>query len=869
MVLKHSSIALAIAVVLTACGGSDSGSASTSSTSSSANSSSLTARAADGYLIGANACLDLNNNKVCESSEPNAVTGDNGEFTLTGLSAEQIAKGVLLIEVVAGQTIDSDNPGMVLTQGYNLTAPPGSDFISPLTTMLQNEMEKGSSIEEAKSKVQQKIGTSIDVTKDYIAAKNSVELSSTDKAVYEKLHKIAQVTASIMASKTDSLKEVSAGAGISEHELISLIVEEVTMVLENVVADISNNAGQFDAKAIATEIERENIDLDKNNLSDKIKENEAKKKGVIINHAKELYEEGIHWLAGTTHADKPMTLQFGSVQFRSDGGIQESSKVYDYTVGDFVLAAEKLPSLQMVLANNGWQSENAAIEKIEVLDNHKIKLTSADSVLSDIVSIMKIDVSGVNVRSIVKQVDSSGAWSNTLPADLVFPDNTVMYKQSLTKSIEGYYSFYKGKGCKGEDRYVELNNSCNGFSVFKDNQEKWLTSLEQTKVVDQSDRSGTFNVDGLVPFGAMKRGGIRAQLLDGGEVKYYFYSWYNEPLELLPEAGQWRDIVVNGVQLREVSMPATIIDVASQVAVNPKDRKSYLSVAEGFVRNTWYIPSASTREEYVFDSTTQQFILDRSFQPLNLQACLDSLADAGYEKTIGDKIVYDVSRTFTGGVPTSLQFHSEYLGNNFSWLDDVTNVTGLPSWISDWAGRLEKTKVSELDLQGALVGYEYAYSTPEHYLGQEGFNQHDERIHGIAKVGLPTAVAHKTKQLGVEKAHARAINAPLTAVFDTSTVPAQLVTHGLRTADTEIALSAITDAWHKSVFDYSETYLGKERVTVPAGTFDTCKLISKTNFPGANKTDTAVTWLINKGIVKKDRNEPSWNAKIEIEAKSL
>ena len=174
-------------------------------------------------------------------------------------------------------------------------------------------------------------------------------------------------------------------------------------------------------------------------------------------------------------------------------------------------------------------------------------------------------------------------------------------------------------------------------------------------------------------------------------------------------------------------------------------------MAEGFVRNTWYIPSASTREEYVFDSTTQQFILDRSSQPLNLQACLDSLADAGYEKTIGDKIVYDVSRTFTGGVQTSLQFHSEYLGNSFSWLDDVTNVTGLPSWISDWAGTLEKTKVSELDLQGALVGYEYAYSTPEHYLGQEGFNQHDERIHGIAKIGLPTAVAHNAKQLGVEK----------------------------------------------------------------------------------------------------------------------
>ncbi|MEZ8099000.1 hypothetical protein [Vibrio bivalvicida] len=869
MVLKHSSIALAIAVTLTACGGSDSGSASSNSDSSSDSSSSLTARAADGYLIGANACLDLNNNKVCESSEPNAVTGDNGEFTLNGLTAEQITKGVLLIEVVAGQTIDSDNPGVVLTQGYNLTAPPGSDFISPLTTMLQNEIEKGSSIEEAKSKVQQKIGTSVDLTKDYIAAKNSVGLRDTDKAIYERLHKIAQVTASIMASKTDSLKEVSAGAGISEHELISLIVEEVTSVLENVVADISTNAGRFVAKAIATEIERDHIDLDKDNLRDKVKENEAKKNGVTINHAKYLYQEGAHWLSGRTYAEQPMVLQFGSVQFASDGGIQKSINVYDYTVGDFVLAAEKLPSLQMVLASNGWQSEDSAITAIEVLDDYKLKLISADSVLSDIVSVTKIDVSGVNVRSIAKQVDNSGAWSNTLPADLVFPDNTVMYKQSLTKNIGGYYSFYKGNDCQGEDRYAELNNSCNGFAVFKDNKEEWLTSLKQTKAVDQSDRSGTSNIDELIPVGTMNRGDIRAQLLDEGVVKYYFFSWYNEPLELLPETGQWHDIIVNGVQLREVSMPTTIIDGATSVEVNLKDRKSYLSVVDGFVRNTWYSSSPITREEYVFDSTTQQFILDNSAQPLNLQVCLDSLADAGYEKKIGDKIVYDVTRTFTGGVPTSLQFHSEYLGSTFSWLDDVTNVTGLPSWISDWAGRLEKTKVSEFDRQGALVGYEYAYSTSEHYLGQEGFNRQDERVYGAAKVGLPAVVAHNTKQLGVEKVHTTATNAPLTSVFDNSTVPAQLVTPGLRTANSDIALSTITGAWSKSVFDYSETYLGKERITVPTGTFDTCKLISKTHYPTANKTDTAVAWLTNKGIVKKDRNEPSWSTKIEMEAKSL
>lgn len=213
MMLKHSSLALAITVILSGCGGSDSGSNESTGGNDSSSASSFTSRAADGYLIGANACLDLNNNRVCESSEPNAVTGDNGEFTLTGLTEEQLANGVLLIEVVAGQTVDSDNPGVVLTQGYNLTAPPGSEFISPLTTMIQNEIEKGSSAEEAKASVQQRLGLTVDLTKDYIEAKNSNQLSAQERANYENLHKVAQVTASIMASKTDELKQVSKGAG--------------------------------------------------------------------------------------------------------------------------------------------------------------------------------------------------------------------------------------------------------------------------------------------------------------------------------------------------------------------------------------------------------------------------------------------------------------------------------------------------------------------------------------------------------------------------------------------------------------------------------------------------------------------------------
>ncbi|WCP69250.1 hypothetical protein LYZ37_22275 [Vibrio tubiashii] len=868
MVLKHSSIALAIAVALTACGGSDSDTMNTNSESSSTSTTSLTARAADGYLIGANACLDLNNNKVCESSEPNAVTSDNGEFTLTGLTAEQIAQGVLLIEVIAGQTIDSDNPSVVLSKGYNLTAPPGSDFVSPLTTMIQNEVEKGSTLDEAKSKVQQKLGSTIDVTKDYIAAKNSSSLSDEEKTAFASLHKVAQVTANIMASKTDSLKQASANAGISDDELISLIIEEVTIVLENVVSKVAQNGNSFDPTSIADEIDRDHINLDVDNLRDKVKENEAVKNSAKVDLATLISEQGISWFSSQSHTNKPLTLDYGYLKREADGSVTSTEYGYDYARREFIRSTGQVEDI-LLLDQVGWSSLNDSVAELVLNPDKTVTFVKGSSVLSQTASAQKVNIGGLNVSAVLAKTAEAGAWANVVPSDLVFPDNTTAYKLKTDFVNKGYYGFNKGNWCNDLQRYTELNNMCNGVSA--NNVSSWLTTLESTLAQDSSDRTGTVDTSGMPVMGELDDGVLYAQLLPSGSIAYYKGSYDGEtPLVRYSQTGQWKDLTVHGETLRQVTLPKGIASQASWHNYNPADNSVYFTVVDNFVRVAWFMETINRGEpEYVFDVATKEFILENYAQPLNLQACLDSLPDSHYQPKIGDKINYKVTRTLNQSMSTNFDFRLEYLGSNFSWLNDVTEVTGLPTWIADWTGTLSKSKLSIYDQNGNLNSYELMYSTNEHYLGQEGFNPQGELLYGTAKVGLPPAVAHSSKLLGVEKTHTRAVNAPLTVIFDDSKVPAQLVTHGLRSVDSETTLNSITEAWPMSAFDYSETYLGKERISVPAGTFDACKLTSKTHYPGVDETDSDVTWLINKGYVKKERVEPSWNAVMSLEAREI
>ncbi|ERS85195.1 hypothetical protein Q667_17580 [Marinobacter sp. C1S70] len=154
---------IASAILATGCGGGG-GSGSSGGVTETPDNVTISGRAADGYLVQANVCADLNTNGSCDAGEPNTTTGEGGVFTLevpqSGLTAE------LLVEAIANLTIDEDT-NQPIPKGFTLRSPiideKDAQFVSPVTTMVANEMKNTSvSLERAKEIVAQRLNTSFE-----------------------------------------------------------------------------------------------------------------------------------------------------------------------------------------------------------------------------------------------------------------------------------------------------------------------------------------------------------------------------------------------------------------------------------------------------------------------------------------------------------------------------------------------------------------------------------------------------------------------------------------------------------------------------------------------------------------------------------
>ncbi|WP_187376903.1 hypothetical protein [Vibrio mimicus] len=875
---QRSVLAMAIALTLAACG-SDSTQSNTSQPSVDKPNPemSLTARAADGYLIGANACLDLNANKMCDRDEPSATTGENGQFTLQGLTPEQIAKGSLLIEVVAGQTKDADYGDAPLTKSYRLSAPPGSPFISPLTTLVHNEIENGRTLEEAKASVQAKLGTKLDLAADYVEGKSSKELSAADQKEFARLHRIAQVTATIMAENTDRLEQAAANAGISVEKLTSLIAAEVSKALSNVVTTVETAGENFDPIKAGQDIDKQHVGISVENLKDKVNINEAAKSATDANLAELIKNETLTWFAGE-EKNGLKELSYGFVALGKNDEVIDQEYELDHASDSFVPVTNMANPEQLILDKEGWEAETDAIVKITLNDDGSITLETGNSSKNEKVSAKKMDLSGLNVSSVLKKSADDEVWASVIPQDLMFPSNTYGYLVSSEKLEGGFYTFNKGSWCKEGDpkRYAALNQMCNGISAIKNEQETWISTLADTVAADSGNREGSINSADLIPIAGLAEGHVFAHLLSNGKVMYYSRGWdWYENFTKYAEEGEWQDITQHGKTLRKMTLPASIAGKTTWSNFNTADNALYLAEVDGFVRIAHFVDQKDESDSnYLFGSTAAQLIVDNYSQttpptpptptsPATLEACLASLPDAGYTKQVGDKVVYAVDRTISGN-PSQLIFEYSYSGNHYSWLTEVNLVSGMPSWINEWNGLLEKTIIAVKDLNGNLLGYEEVYSAQGYDLGQEGFNPDDSFGWGIAKVTLETKISDADKHLGIPVFSGPALNAPL-ASFTAGDSTVQ----GLRTVTQQTELTEITNAWSNSEFSYSDTYVGKETVEVAAGTFEACKVTRETKLTKPAITETSESWLTNRGFVKRIRDEQSWNAYLVMEAKSL
>lgn len=96
----------------------------------------------DGVLRTARVCVDVDDDRTCDTGEPTATTDANGAYSIAGVRESDAAAHPLLAEATATTTVDADYGPVV--DAFTLAAPAGQGaVISPYTTLVQSELDGG------------------------------------------------------------------------------------------------------------------------------------------------------------------------------------------------------------------------------------------------------------------------------------------------------------------------------------------------------------------------------------------------------------------------------------------------------------------------------------------------------------------------------------------------------------------------------------------------------------------------------------------------------------------------------------------------------------------------------------------------------
>lgn len=170
----------------------------------------------DGYISGATVFADTDGDGVQDADEVSGTTDANGNFTLAaGASGRVVASGGT--DILTGKAF----------QGV-LTAPLGSNTVTPLTTLVQSAIESGKTLAEAKTSIAQSLGidASVDITTyDPIAA---LATNANDTAALA-VQKVAQQVAAIISQATNAID--AGDATQTSTQIASEVAKQLTQTL--------------------------------------------------------------------------------------------------------------------------------------------------------------------------------------------------------------------------------------------------------------------------------------------------------------------------------------------------------------------------------------------------------------------------------------------------------------------------------------------------------------------------------------------------------------------------------------------------------------------------------------------------------------
>lgn len=181
----------------------------------------LSGNVVDGYIQGATVCLDSNGDGVCAASEPSAVTGADGSYSL---SVSGSMEGKFILVNIPATAKDSDDGGKTLAEAGKsayVMATPASlpQLITPLTTLLVGKVKAdGLSLGEARTRLLDELGlpAATDLHSDHVKAGN-VQVHAMARQVAARLQESNKATSTsssdALATLAQALKDQDSALG--------------------------------------------------------------------------------------------------------------------------------------------------------------------------------------------------------------------------------------------------------------------------------------------------------------------------------------------------------------------------------------------------------------------------------------------------------------------------------------------------------------------------------------------------------------------------------------------------------------------------------------------------------------------------------
>jgi hypothetical protein len=553
--LSRSVLSVAVVSSLYACGGGGSSLTSTStsdldnsaaqspvtevpssSSPSSSNESTLVGRVADGYIRGATVCLDINENGSCDADEPTAVTGEGGLYTLAMVEG---AEGKPILADVPATAIDEDD-FQPIGKRMMLSAPPSKrEFISPITTLVQQELENNPAIDldEAEASVKQELGFSIEdeeasLFTDYVA--NGDDADSGDKAErFRHMHRTAQVVAKMMQEIQDAAEDAVTEQGVDlegdpaarkalnkavRKEIRKLLPEIAEAVSERIVevreqaaaeADASAADESFDAGQLAEQfIPSESIDADEIIIEKDLPRVEQVTVETMLTEGfywfdvncsvSEAYDSGVAVQDGTVQDSVDTTIGAGAlppfecaagythIVLGDDGEhINQIDYEYDSDQGVWVahedFSDENRDNDVWHLVDGEWATVNdSADATVEFTDNGGAIINHGDGEM--VIKAVQRSLTGQHVARHLNDFDFHGGAAS----DSLFPADSSEYLFKIKRKDSQYALFNWGD----DGDCAEHNGNCNIVNQVTDDGLQAVESLDAV--------SGGIVLDGLL-----------------------------------------------------------------------------------------------------------------------------------------------------------------------------------------------------------------------------------------------------------------------------------------------------------------------------------------------------------------------------------